>query len=140
MCDLVEKQQTQPRFFIGIRYGGGDPVDSGPLAGLGFTIPATTKRVGARGDLETEWGANDPGAGPDDYRGDEFFDYYFRRERVPAFTGGTRWRPPGSYGQILFYVNQLRGQRHPVVAVGVCIPAGGPEQFAATRAGVATAT
>lgn len=132
MADLRDKQAHQPTFSVGIRYGAGDPISSGPLEAL--KIRTTTKRVGTRGELETEWGANNPAAGPLDYRGDAFFDYYQRRERVPLLTSGSPWRPPGSHGQILFYVNQLPGQLNPAVVVGVCIPAGGPEQFAATRA------
>ncbi len=135
MVDPQSKQAHQPRFTVGIRYGAGAPITSGPLADLGFGFPATTKRVGASGELETTWGANDPTAGPVDYRGDEFFDYYHRGERVPLVSGGMPWRPAGSFGQILFYINQLPGQSHPTVAVGVCIPAGGPEQFAAIRTG-----
>ena len=135
MANLERKQRQQPRFTVGIRYGSGEPVRQGPLAELGFSIPTAQKRVGSDGELETTWGANNPGAGPLDYRGDEFFDYYHRGERVPRQSGNTPWRPEGSCGQILFYVNQLPGQPYPVVAVGVCIPAGGPEQFAATRVG-----
>lgn len=135
MASLPEKVSQQPRFSVGIRYGAGAIITSGPLADLEFSIPATRKRVGSDGELETEWGTNDPTAGPSDYRGDEYFDYYGRREPVPLVTNGAPWRPPGSHGQILFYVNQLPGQSHPAVTVGVCIPAGGPEQFAATRAG-----
>lgn len=134
MTDLASKQLHQPRFTVGIRYGAGSPIASGPLGKLGFQIPATRKRVGAEGELETRWGANDPTAGPLDYRGDEFFDYYHRGERVPLLSAGAPWRPVGAHGQILFYVNQLSGQPEPAVAVGVCIPGGGPEQFAATRA------
>jgi len=139
MADLHDKQSHQPRFSVGIRYGAGAPISSGPLATLGFDIPATHKRVGTNGELETEWGANNPAAGPLEYRGDEFFDYYHRGEPVPALTSGAPWRPEGSHGQILFYVNQHPDQLYPAVAVGVCIPAGGPEQFAATRAGLAGA-
>ncbi|BCW39599.1 hypothetical protein StoSoilB3_11340 [Arthrobacter sp. StoSoilB3] len=135
IADLHSKSRHQPRFTVGIRYGGGSPIESGPLLDLGFAIPATKKRVGADGELDTTWGANDPGAGQFDYRGDEFFDYYHRGEIVPRLSGSTPWRPAGSHGQILFYVNQLPDQPHPVVAFGLCIPAGGPEQFAATRAG-----
>ncbi|MFI2752963.1 Z1 domain-containing protein [Cellulomonas sp. P22] len=138
MADLREKQAHQPTFSVGVRYGAGDPINSGPLETL--NIRATTKRVGPRGVLETEWGANNPAAGPLDYRGDEFFDYYHRGERVPRLVSGSPWRPPGSHGQILFYVNQLPGQAYPAIAVGVCIPAGGPEQFAATRASALVAT
>ncbi|SDJ85872.1 Z1 domain-containing protein [Cryobacterium psychrotolerans] len=135
MASLHEKRIKQPRFSVGIRYGAGAVISSGPLADLGFGIPATAKRVGSNGELETAWGTNDPTAGPTGYRGDEFFDYYGRGEPVPLVTNGAPWRPPGSHGQILFYVNQLPGQPNPSVTVGVCIPAGGPEQFAATRAG-----
>ncbi len=52
----------------------------------------------------------------------------------------TTWRPSGSDGQILFYVNQHPEDPHPTIAVGVCLPAGGPEQFSAIRAGVASFT
>ena len=68
-----------------------------------------------------------------------YFDYYHRNLAVPI-SSDTAWRPSGSDGQILFYVNQHPGDLYPTVAVGVCLPAGGPEQFAATRAGAATVT
>ena len=131
--DLTRKQGQQPRFWVGIRYGGGAPVATGPLASLSFAVLTTTKSVVA-GKLINGWGTNDPNAGPGQYRGDEFFDYYHRGEALPVQTGDSSWRPAGSDGQILFYVNQPPGQPSPSVAVGVCIPAGGPEQFAATRA------
>ncbi|MBG6055402.1 hypothetical protein IWX81_001825 [Salinibacterium sp. CAN_S4] len=135
LVDLRSKQASQPRFTVGIRYGAGVSIADGALADLDFTVPATTKRVGSNFELETTWGANDPSASSLDYRGDEFFDYYHRDEPVPPHAGEGPWRPAGSFGQILFYINQLPGQAHPVVAVGVCVPAGGPEQFAAIRAG-----
>ncbi|WP_426308670.1 Z1 domain-containing protein [Cellulosimicrobium sp. E-16] len=134
MVDLHERQTHQPMFTVGIRYGKGTPVSSGALTRVGFDVRTTEKALDGP-DLATRWGANDPTAGPLDYRGDEFFDYYHRGERVPLLTSSAPWRPAGSHGQILFYVNQLPEQRHPSVALGVCIPAGGPEQFAATRAG-----
>lgn len=134
MADLDNKRRTQPRFTVGIRYGGGTPVNSGPIGTLTFDVPATMKRV-AHGELATTWGSNNPNAGPLDYRGDFLFDYYHRGESVPNLTSNAPWRPAGSHGQILFYVNQTVGQRYPAVSVGVCIPAGGPEQFSASRAG-----
>lgn len=134
MSDLPSKELHQPKFVVGIRYGHGAPVSSAPLTSLSFDIPSTTKTIGSDGDLANEWGSNNPNAGPHEYRGDAYFDYYHRGESVPPLQSGARWRPAGSSGLILFYVNQLPGQPHPAVAVGVCIPAGGPEQFAATRA------
>ena len=112
-------------------------MSNGPLAQLPFDIRATTKRVVA-GELKTTWGASDPNAGPGQYRGDVYFDYYHRSVAVPS-SSSTAWRPSGSDGQILFYVNQHPDDLHPTVAVGVCLPAGGPEQFSATRAGAAIA-
>lgn len=138
-ADLSRKAAEQPRFWVGIRYGDGATVSSGPLALLPFNIRATTKRV-VGGELKTTWGASDPSAtGLGQYRGDAFFDYYHRHAAVPS-SSNTTWRPSGSDGQILFYVNQHPNDLHPTVAVGVCLPAGGPEQFSATRAGVAIAT
>lgn len=137
-ANLGLKTAEQPRFWVGIRYGDGAEVSNGPLARLSFKIRATEKReVG--GELKTTWGASDPNAGPNQYRGDVYFDYYHRYGAAPSI-GITTWRPSGSDGQILFYVNQHPGDLYPTVAVGVCLPAGGPEQFAATRAGAATTT
>ncbi|WP_238348548.1 Z1 domain-containing protein [Ornithinimicrobium pratense] len=132
-ANLTRKRQTQPRFWVGIRYGGGSPVNSGPLAALPFQIPTTAKCVEG-GEMKTEWGSNNPKAGPTGYRGDEFFDYYHHNAPLPPAGGGTAWRPAGSDGLILFYVNEWNVQPHPSIAVGVCLPAGGPEQFAATKA------
>ncbi|MEW5838071.1 MAG: Z1 domain-containing protein [Pseudomonadota bacterium] len=137
-ADLGRKTAEQPRFWVGIRYGDGAEVSNGPLAQLSFKIRATTKRV-VGGELKTTWGASDPNAGPGQYRGDVYFDYYHRNLAVPI-SSDTAWRPSGSDGQILFYVNQHPSDLYPTVAVGVCLPAGGPEQFAATRAGAATVT
>ena len=137
-ADLARKTAEQPRFWVGIRYGNGAPVSTGPLAQLPFDIRSTTKSI-LGGEITTTWGANDPKAGPGQYRGDVYFDYYHRQTPLPLTGSDTSWRPSGSDGQILFYINQHPGQPYPAVAVGVCIPAGGPEQFSATRAGAATA-
>ena len=136
MADLSKKRAMQPRFWVGVRFGEGRNIDTGPLADLSFEISATRKDVGPTGELTTTWGASDPNAGPSQYRSDLFFDYYHPRhgQPVPHELNDSTWRPAGSDGQILIYVNQLDDQTNPAIAVGVCIPAGGPEQFAATRA------
>jgi Z1 domain. len=134
MSDLKEKQTLQPRFWVGVRFGNGRPVAEGPLGDLPFEILATMKNVDSTGELTTQWGASDPTAGPGQYRSDLYFDYYHRGETLPVLSGDSTWRPAGSDGQILLYVNQLAHQPHPAIAVALCIPAGGPEQFAATRA------
>lgn len=134
--NLARKAAEQPRFWVGIRYGNGAPVTVGSLARLPFDIRATAKNVRG-GELTTTWGANDPTAASGQYRGDSFFDYYHRKATVPIDNTESAWRPAGSDGQILFFINQNQGQINPAVAVGVCIPAGGPEQFSAIRAGTA---
>ena len=108
------------------------------LVPIPFKIRATEKRV-VGGELMTTWGASDPNAGPGQYRGDVYFDYYHRYGAAPS-SSITTWRPSGSDGQILFYVNQHPEDPHPTIAVGVCLTAGGPEQFSAIRAGVASFT
>ncbi len=130
--DLEARRQQQPRFWVGIRYGGGPLVSSGPLSSLPFTIRAMERTV-SDGQLVATWGSRDPGAGPDGYRGDEFLDYYFRQQVPPRpAPDESAWRPVGSDGLILFHVNMPEGQNYPTVAVGVCIPLGGPDQFSAT--------
>lgn len=132
MTDLSAKAAQLPKFWVGIRYGASNaPAPGAPFDGLPFTIRATAK-ANENGLLKGTWGTNDPTAGSFDFRGDEYFDYYYRGEPVPhAVDGGGQWRSSGGDGQILFYVNQRPGDIHPTVAVGVCIPAGGPDQFAA---------
>ncbi|NQX16436.1 Z1 domain-containing protein [Rathayibacter sp. VKM Ac-2857] len=131
MVNLTEKQSQQPTFTVGIRYGMGASLENEVFGLLG--AKATTKRIGSDGTMETRWGANNPAADSTQYRGDEFFDYYHRGDRIALSSNGSSWRPSGEPGQILFYVNQLAEGEQPVVAVGVCIPSGGPEQFSATR-------
>jgi hypothetical protein len=129
VVDLHRKGETQPRFWVGIRYGAG-PIATGALASL--SIPATRKALTAEGDIDGTWGANTPTARGTEFRGDEYFDYFHRGEEPPrALPGEEPFRPPGADGQILFYVNQRDGQLHPSIAVGVCVPLGGPDQFAA---------
>lgn len=122
---------SQPRFWVGIRFGKGHVIQLGDPA---FDVMTTVKTI-ADGELTTDWGTSTPTAGPGQYRADIYFDYYHRNEPTPVAPGDSTWRPAGSDGQILVYVNQTT-QAHPAVAVGVCLPAGGPEQFAATRATV----
>lgn len=133
MSDLQAKRRNQPRFWVGIRFGEGPPVVDGPLAQLPFTVMTTVKSLGPDGELTTTWGASDPHAGPGQYRSDLYFDYYYHHQPMPKLIHST-WRPAGSDGLVLLYINQVHGQQHPAAAVGICIPAGGPEQFAATRA------
>lgn len=129
VVDLRRKAATQPRFWVGIRYGAG-PIATGALGPL--SIPTTRKALTAEGDIDGTWGANTPAARSAEFRGDEYFDYFHRGQEPPqALPGEEPFRPPGADGQILLYVNQREGQPHPSIALGVCVPLGGPDQFAA---------
>jgi len=139
IVDLTRKEAQQPRFYVGIRYGSGDPVTKGPLAELAFTVRAM-KRSSVNGELEAGWGSRNPTDGEGRYFGDEFFDYHFHGRPVPtASPGESVWRPPGEPGLILFHVTEQPGRVHPTVAVGVALPIGGPDQFAARSSAPAEA-
>jgi hypothetical protein len=129
---LATKAAELPRFWVGIRYGASSaPAPTAPFDTLPFPIRSTAK-ASENGLVKGTWGSNDPSAGPAGFRGDEYFDYYYRRDPVPRPVAGEEpWRPSGADGQVLFYVNQRPGDANPNIAVGVCIPAGGPDQFAA---------
>lgn len=128
VTDLTRRAAFAPRFWIGVRYGSGGDA-TGVLSDL--HIPATAKAV-ENGELRGTWGANNPAATGTEFRGDEFFDYFHRGEVPPRGAGDDEaFRPAGADGQILFYINQHADQTHPAVGVGVCVPLGGPDQFAA---------
>lgn len=132
MVDLAAKASQLPRFWVGLRFGGVRAEIAGhPFSELPFELRATAKEVNSE-RVSGTWGSNDPDAGPTGFRGDEYFDYYHREKTPPpAVAGKDPWRPAGDDGLILFYVNQRPGDPHPTVLTGVCIPRGGPDQFAA---------
>jgi hypothetical protein len=131
MLDLAKKSGEEPRFYVGIRYGSGAEIEDGPLGDLPFTIRAM-QRSTANGELEAGWGSRNPTGGPDQYLGDELFDYHLHREPPPsAGPGEPSWRPVGAPGLILFHVIEQPERPFPTVAVGVALPLGGPDQFAA---------
>lgn len=130
--DLHARSRHKPRFWIAIRYGGEPAVEEGPLAKLPFKVGATSRSV-EEGLLSGPWGSQMPSAGPHQYRGDQYLDYYHRNAPITLTTAGDRaWRPVGADGLILFYVNQPAGQIFPTIITGVCFPLGGPDQFAAS--------
>jgi hypothetical protein len=131
MIDLVKKQDEQPRFYVGIRYGSGAEMEDSPLGDLSFKIRAMKRSV-ADGELEGTWGSRNPAAGPGQYLSDQLFDYHLHGGAPPtAGPGEPIWRPVGAPGLILFYVTEQPERPFPAVAVGVALPLGGPDQFAA---------
>ncbi|WP_201300374.1 Z1 domain-containing protein [Nocardioides sp. AX2bis] len=132
MIDLRQRQATQPCFRVGIRYGSGSPAASPPLTDLPFQIPTMKRDVNAVGDLAGTWGTRNPGVQPDAYLGDSFFDYHADTAPHSAVAAnGTIWRPAGAPGLLLFHIVDRAPDQNPTVAVGLAIPLGGPDQFAA---------
>jgi hypothetical protein len=131
MLSLARKAREAPSFYVGIRYGSGSEVKDGPLGDLRFTIRAM-QRATSNGELEAGWGSRNPIGGPDRYLGDELFDYHIHGGSPPSIAPGEpSWRPVGAPGLILFHVIEQSGRPFPTVAVGVTLPLGGPDQFAA---------
>ena len=134
LANLGQKGLSQPRFHVGIRYGSGAPVQSGPLASLGFDLPSM-KRNYAAGRLTGAWGSRGDAGNLDSYAGDQFFDYHVSGLQAPEQVAGeTFWRPEGHPGLILFHVIEREGGGAPLVTVGLALPLGGPDQFAARSA------
>ena len=131
MLDLAKKVNEEPMFYVGIRYGSGSAVEDGPLGDLSFTVQTMSRAV-VDGELEATWGSRNPGAGLDQYLGDELFDYHLHGGQPPsAGPGEPVWRPVGAPGLILFHVIEPADRGLPPAAVGVALPLGGPDQFAA---------
>lgn len=133
--DLDERQANRPEFWVGIRFGSVpalQPDDEGAqaLSRLGFPVmPMSRQIVGS--NLTSTWGSRNPGEGEDAYLGDQLFDYHHHGGHVPSPEAGEVWRPVGAPGLVLFHVVKAEDRAFPVVAVGVAIPLGGPDHFAA---------
>lgn len=131
MENLERKTEMQPEFYVGIRYGSGQPVAAGALGALAFKVRPMQRTV-VDGQLSATWGSRNPSDAAGSYLGDEFFDYHVHGQPPPkARAGEPLWRPPGAPGLLLFHVVELPGSERPAVAVGLGIPLGGPDQFAA---------
>lgn len=123
-------QANAPSFYVGVRSGdAGDPVDKRLRA---RNLRCMTRARDDDGRLVATWGSRNPGAGPDAYLGDELFDYHRTGLQPPRTQSGEPpWRPTGHPGLILFHV--IKGENCDLVTVGVSVPLGGPDHFAAIR-------
>lgn len=131
MTDLQVKNAHQPRFYVGIRYGGAPPVTTGPLGQLPFSIRPMNRSIDDDRFMRGSWGSRNESTSPNGYLGDELFDYHVSGRTPPYKAVGDtdRWRPPGCDGLVLFHV--LEGTAGPTLAVGLAIPRGGPDQIPA---------
>lgn len=131
LVDLARKQLEQPQFYVGLRFGSGEQISDGPLADLPFAIRPMERTV-VDGQLVASWGSRTPDPKPGSYFGDQLFDYHVHGGAPPkAPPGEPLWRPAGAPGLLLFHVVKSESLNGLAVAVGVALPLGGPDQFAA---------
>lgn len=140
LLNLDAKQRTQPRFRVGLRFGAGPPVSSGPIADLGHMLGQEVRSMARKTTdlgLDADWGSRralDSG-----YIGDDLFDATVLSEEPRLRPDGTR--EEGSPGLVLFHLVD-RSDGRGGIAVGLSIPAGGPDHMEAvstSRRGVQNA-
>lgn len=129
LLNLDAKSAEQPRFRIGLRFGSGSEVREGPIAQMALTFgarPRTMKRAIQGDRLSATWGSRN--ATDTGYLGDQLFDFQMLGGVPDLEPDGSR--RPGSCGLILFHLID-RGDSRGGIAVGVSIPAGGPQHVEA---------
>lgn len=129
MINLSDYAVTAPKFNIGVRFGASDLADNSRLRAHGIRCMERQTRDSL---VVATWGSRNPGVGDDAYLGDHLFDYHYSGFRPPIIgPNQTPCRPRGHPGLLLFHV--LRIDDSEAVTVGVALPLGGPDQFAALR-------
>lgn len=134
---MVQPSLTPPRFFVGVRYGSA-PDTSWAKNGMLGGVRALQRAAETDDDgvlrMSGSWGSRGRSGR---YLGDQLFDYHHHGRQAPALhRDGPLWRPLGHPGLLLFQVIQVEGHEHDAVTVGLALPHGGPEQFAAVPAGL----
>ncbi len=134
---MVQPSLIPPRIFLGVRYGSASDTSwskNGMLQGVrALSRSAETDDEGVV-RMSASWGSRGRSAG---YLGDQLFDYHHHRRQPPTLhDNGPLWRPIGHPGLLLFQVIRVDGHEHDAVTVGLALPHGGPEQFAAVPAGL----
>ena len=127
MLNLAQYAASAPRFAIGVRFGVAGEAKHVRLRshGVRCMVRSTTD-----GLVLATWGSRNPGDRVDAYLGDHLFDYHRSNlSPPPTVPGEPQWRPRGHPGLILFHV--IKSDDTETVTVGVVLPLGGPDHFAA---------
>jgi hypothetical protein len=145
-----ERQRRVPRIWLGVRFGAIDPPHGDLIRSIGAELgPQYQLRLMERqidpqtSRLVSTWGSRNPGDETDSYQGDQYFDYH-RADgtgRGPSIrVRDTWWRSPGEPALMLLHfvvpsdvLPTELNQSHVRFAVGLCLPAGGPDQICALR-------
>ncbi len=139
--EFVQGELTAPVMNICIKYGsiaGNSWETEGFLRGVRSMSRGVTADPDGAIRLDGTWGSR-AGAGKDDvsdgaYLGDQRFDYHFNGFAPPPLRDEAgAWRPKDHPGLLLFQVIRAAGHPHDAVTVGLALPHGGPDQFAAMR-------
>lgn len=129
---LEQPMMRPPVFYVGVAYGDEGLSNWKELRDRGVRAMGRGEAPGLPRLLNTLWGRRGEGGR---YHGDQLFDYNYH-DMVPpmSLTGTPVWRPRGHPGLLLFHVIRSETGAHEAVTVGLAIPHGGPEQFAALPA------
>jgi hypothetical protein len=129
LLDLAQRRRHAPVFRVGMRFGSAPALADGPLAVLPAAVRPMNRQVREDTDvLDSTWGSR--GESDGSITGDEFFDFYGRDQGpVLARNGGRHASEPGL---LLFHLVAREGGPA-TVALGVSLPAGGPDQVMALR-------
>ncbi|WP_344152014.1 Z1 domain-containing protein [Nocardioides koreensis] len=130
LLDLDERRRRAPVFRVGLRFGSAPSVVDGPWNNLPVPVRPMRRTVRDRDVLDSTWGSR--GESEDGIFGDEFFDYFGTGERPDLTSSGMR--RAGEPGLVLFHLVSRPDDGTPTVAVGVSLPAGGPDQVIALGA------
>ena len=128
--DLARYRANAPNFYLGVRFGGEGLAKDDRLQDFG--VLRMKREIDEKSRITATWGSRNPGEGEHAYLGDHMFDYHHSGVTPPVHSSGEApWRPVGHPGLILFHV--IKGDEKDYVTVGVAIPLGGPDHFAAIR-------
>ncbi len=131
MINLSDYNRSAPRFYIGIRFGAAGECSYSTLAAQGVQSMTRGSRDGL---LYSTWGSRNPGEADGAYLGDQLFDYHAHNgDRPRQLPGEPCWRPRGAPGLVLFHLIRSSSQKKDAVAIGLGLPIGGPDHFAALR-------
>ena len=129
---LEQPLMRSPQFFLGVAFGEADASRWDGLAKRGVKAMRRGDDGGRPRLLNTLWGRRSEGGA---FYGDQLFDYNVTGLQPPHLLGpGPLWRPRGHPGLVLFHVIRSNDAPFDAVTVGLALPHGGPEQFAALPA------
>jgi hypothetical protein len=129
---LAQPLMRPPMFYVAVAYGEAGESRFAALQAHGVRAMTRGLAPGLPRTLNTLWGRRGDGGR---FHGDQLFDYNFTQlAPPPMLSGEPLWRRRGQPGLLLFHVIRDDDAPYDAVTVGLAIPHGGPEQFAALAA------